>query len=97
MPVRGNVHKRLEDIRLEVRRLNEEVRVLDEQVVHATEVAEEATTRALVSSTPLADRERREAQEDLRRTRRQRDEVAGRLQELHGEQDRLLERLLPPG
>jgi flagellar biosynthesis chaperone FliJ len=69
--------------------------VLGEQLAHARDVADDAYTRALVASTPLADRERREATEDLRRTQRMYDETAQRLQELRAEQDRLLERLEP--
>jgi flagellar biosynthesis chaperone FliJ len=46
-----------------------------------------------VSATPLADRERRQAADDLRRVRRERDETAGRIAELLVEQDALLDRL----
>jgi uncharacterized protein Yka (UPF0111/DUF47 family) len=93
MRLRGNVHKRLAEVRAEVQRLRELVRVLDEQVAHAEEVADEASTRAVVSSTPLADRERRSASDDLRRVRRERDERRERITELLAEQDRLLDRL----
>lgn len=93
MRLRGNVQKRLADVREESRRLRERVRVLDEQVAYVREVADEATTRALVSATPLADRERRHAEDDLRRVRRERDEVAARIEELLAEQDALLDRL----
>lgn len=96
MPLRGTVHKRLADVRDEVRRLRETLHVLDEQVAHARDVADDATTRALVASTPLADRQRREAAEELRRTQRMRDDVAQRLQDLRAEQDQLLDRLAPP-
>ena len=93
MRLRRNVQKRLADLRREVARVKETLRVLDEQVAHAEGVADEATTRAVVASTPLADRERRAAAEDLRRVCRQRDEAAARLASLLAEQDRLLERL----
>lgn len=94
MYLRGTVHKRLEDNREEVRRLRERLRVLDEQVAYVRELAEDAATRALVASTPLADRERSDTVEDLRRAERQRDEVAERLRALREEQDSLLEKLL---
>lgn len=97
MRLRGNVQKRLADVRAEVQQLRDALRVLDEQVAFQQDVADDAATRALVASTPLADREARDAAEDLRRVRRQRDEVAGRIAELLSEQDVLLERLLPPG
>jgi glutathione S-transferase len=93
MRLRGNVQKRLADVRRDVARTRETLRILDEQVAYAEEVAGDATTRALVASTPLADRERSGAVEDLRRVRRERDETAGRLAELLAEQDALLDRL----
>ena len=90
----GGLARRLQDLRDEAERLHAKIAVLDEQVTYVASVADEARTRALVSSTPLADREHREAEEDLRRARAQRDEVAARLAEIAGEQDRLLERML---
>lgn len=90
----GSSARRLQDLREEAARLRERVGILDEQVAYVASVAEEAHTRALVSSTPLADRESREAEEDLRRTRAQRDEAAARLAEIAAEQDLLLERML---
>jgi hypothetical protein len=97
MRLRGNISKRLAEVRHEVRRQRDTARMLDEQVAYAEELADEAATRALVSSTPLADRERREASDDLRRVRRERDEVRGRIAALLVEQDALLDRIAQPG
>lgn len=91
----GNVEKRLAQVRQEMARLRAELRVLDEQVTYAREFADDADTRAVVSQTPLADRERGDAQDGLRRVRRQHDEAVARVAELVAEQDALLERLLP--
>ena len=71
-----------------------QLRILDEQVVFQTDVAEEARIRALVSETPLADREAREAADDLRRLTRSREDAQTRVDELRAEQDSLLERML---
>lgn len=68
--------------------------MLDEQVAYVEEVADAARTRALAASTPLADRERQDAEVDVRRAQAQRDEAAARLREVLAEQDRLLERML---
>jgi hypothetical protein len=70
------------------------LRILDEQVVFQQDVSEEARIRALVSETPLADRESREAADDLGRLVRSRDDALARVAELRAEQDRLLERML---
>ena len=90
---RGTLHKRLDDTRTELQRLRAQLRVLDEQVAYVREVAADAEMRALVSETPLADRERREADEDLRRTGRERDALAQRIGALVEEQNSLLDRL----
>jgi hypothetical protein len=70
------------------------LRILDEQLAFVAEVDEDARIRALVSETPLADREAQEARADLERMRRSRDEAEARVEALRAEQDRLLERLL---
>jgi hypothetical protein len=70
------------------------LRILEEQVVFQQDVSEEARIRALVSETPLADREAREAADDLRRLVRSRDDALARVAELRAEQDSLLERML---
>jgi hypothetical protein len=70
------------------------MRILEEQIAFQAEVADDARLRALVSETPLADREAAEANGDLARMQRTRDEVSGRLNALRAEQDGLLERML---
>ncbi len=69
------------------------LRILDEQLTYIAEISEDARIRSLVAETPLADREAREARDDLERMRRSRDEAAHRVETLLAEQDRLLERL----
>ena len=90
----GSPERRLHALRDEVRRLREQVRVLEEQAAYVEGLADEARTKALVAQTPLADRERADAEEDARRTRAQREEAAGRLAALLAEQDRILEGML---
>ena len=94
---RANLSKRLSDARDELVRARESLRILDEQVAYLQEVADDLETRALVSETPLADRDHREADQDLRRLRRHRDEVAATVAALVSEQDELLDRLLEAG
>lgn len=94
MRLHQNLQRRLTDVRAEITRQREALRILDEQIAYQADVAADAETRALVAGTPLADRERRAAADDLRRVQRQRDEVAARVAELVSEQDDLLERLL---
>ena len=95
--LRGNLQKRLEDARAEIVRAREALRILDEQVAYQQGVADDAETAAVVAETPLAHRERREADGDLRRLRTQRDELRERIAALVAEQDELLDRLLEQG
>lgn len=94
---RTNLRKRLSDARDELRRARESLRILDEQLAYLQGVADDAEMRAVVAATPLADRDHREADQDLRRLRRHRDEVAAQVAALVTEQDELLDRLLEAG
>ena len=95
--LRGNLTKRLEDIRTELQRGREALRILDEQVAFQEGVAGDAETNAVVAETPLAHRERREADGDLQRLRTQRDELRSQIADLVAEQDDVLERLFEQG
>ncbi len=68
--------------------------MLTEQVAYLAEVADEAETRKLVAQTPLADREWREAKQDLDRHAAQLDEARTALAGLGAERDGLLDRLI---
>jgi hypothetical protein len=85
---------RLAALSNEIAEARQALHILDEQLAFVAEVDEDARIRALVSETPLADREAQEARADLERMRRSRDEAEARVQSLLAEQDRLLERLL---
>ena len=89
-----NTSDRLSALSGEIAEEQTQLRILEEQIVFQQEVSEEARIRALVSETPLADWEARDAADDLRRLVRSRDDTAGRLAELRAEQDALLERML---
>jgi hypothetical protein len=78
----------------EIARLQTEIGILDEQIAFQSEVADDARLRAVVSETPLSERESREAADDLLRMVRVRTEALQRVQALRAEQDALLEGLL---
>ena len=88
------ISDRLSALSGEIAEERTQLRILEEQVTFQQEVSEEARIRALVSETPLADREAREASDDLARLVRSRDDVLRRLADLRAEQDTLLERML---
>ena len=89
-----NVNERLASLSAEIAEEQIELRILDEQLAFQSEVADDARIRALVSETPLADRESHIASDDLRRLERSRDEARRRLADLRAEQDSLLELML---
>ena len=88
------VNERLASLSAEIAEEQIHLRILDEQLAFQSEVADDARIRALVSETPLADRESHIASDDLRRLERSRDEARRRLADLRAEQDSLLERML---
>jgi hypothetical protein len=88
------VERRLAEVSGRLRALREELRVIDEQLVHLGDDADDARLRALVSETPLADREHREARRHADAMARRRAEVVESIAALEIRSDELLDRLL---
>jgi len=87
------IQKSLAEVGEQLNKARDELRIVEEQLLYQMDVEEEAKTRALVAETPLADREHQEAQRDLERIRRSRDEATAKIAELQAQQDRLLDKL----
>jgi len=90
MRIRGQ----LDDLAARLARAQQELQVAREQVAFQNGVADDAQVRMAVAGTPLADREYREARDDLERLRRHEERTRALIAELAEERDRLLERLL---
>jgi DNA repair exonuclease SbcCD ATPase subunit len=88
------VEKRLFQAAERLKQLRAELKVVDEQLAFLNEAADEARLRALVSETPLADREHREAQKHAEAMSRHREQLASSILELERSQDELLDRLV---
>lgn len=86
-----NAEQRLTVLAEEIASCRRELAVLDEQITFQREVSGEASLRALVSETPLNDREADEAGRDLARIERVRAEIADRLARLLADVDRILD------
>lgn len=71
--------------------------VAEEQLVHFADDADEARLRALVSETPRAELDHREAQRHAEAMCRHRDELAAELRRLEAAQNDLLDRLVAAG
>ncbi len=90
---RSLIERRLVDVSDRLKRLRAEAAFVAEQVLHMTDEAEDARMRALVSETPLADADAREAQRHADAHSKHRDELLRSIGELEREQDALLDRM----
>jgi hypothetical protein len=88
------VEKRLSQSADRLKRLRAELAVVDEQLLFFREEADDARLRALVSETPVADREHREAQKHAEAMNRRRAEIVASIAELQQAQNDLLDRLV---
>lgn len=91
------VERRLRQVSSRLRDLREELRVIDEQLVHLAGEADDQRIRALVAETPLADAEFRDAARHADAMARRRAEVVASITELETRQDELLDRLTSGG
>jgi uncharacterized protein (DUF3084 family) len=91
---RSLVERRLTEISEQLKALRLELSVADEQLGHFADEADDARLRALVSETPLAQQEHREAQKHADAMRAHRAQVQSEIERLELAQDELLDRLL---
>jgi hypothetical protein len=75
-------------------RARQELAIAEEQLLSFVETADDARLRSLVSETPLADHEWREASRHLQAMERGRDSAKARVAELERDQDELLSKLV---
>jgi hypothetical protein len=88
------LEQRLTDVSERLVQVRRELSVADEQLAHFADEADEARLRALVSETPLADREHRDAQRHADAMARHRDHLSAEIAELEQAQDDLLDKLI---
>jgi hypothetical protein len=90
---RSLVERKITQVSARLKELRAELGVVDEQLAFFADAADEARLRALVSETPLADREHADAQKHATAMTRHRDDVVASIAELERTQDELLDRL----
>ena len=88
------IERRLRDVSDRLKAATRDLAVAEEQLAHLADDADEARLRALVSETPLAGEEHREAQGHAEAMRRHRDELQAEVRRLEISQDELLDRLM---
>lgn len=91
---RSLLERRLTEVSDQLKTLRRELAIADEQFTHFTDEADEARLRSLVSETPLAERDHREAQRHAEAMGRHREDVLASIAELEATQDHLLDKLI---
>jgi cell division septum initiation protein DivIVA len=88
------VERRLTQVAGRLRQLRDELEVSAEQLAHLADAADDARLRALVSETPVADVDHRQAERHAEAMRRHREAVLDEIAKLERAQDELLDRLV---
>ena len=87
------IERRLRQIAVRQRETRAELAIVDEQLGQFTDDEQDAALRALVSETPFAEVEHREARGHAEAMRRHRDHLVDTIAELERRQDDLLDQL----
>jgi chromosome segregation ATPase len=90
---RGMLERRLTEVATQLQGLRRELAVTDEQLALLADEADDARLRSLVSETPIAEREHREAARHAEAMSKHRTEVVSSITRLEEQQDELLDRL----
>jgi hypothetical protein len=91
---RSSVERRLSQVSERLRQLREELAVSAEQLDHLADAADDARLRSLVSETPVADHDHRQAERHADAMRRHRAKVEAEIARLERDQDALLDRFV---
>ncbi len=87
------VERRLSSVASRLKSLRAELAIIDEQLSHLGENADDQAIRALVSETPGASFEARDAQRHVDAMRKHRTHVVEEIASLERKQDELLDRM----
>jgi len=87
------LERRLIEISERLKDLRRELTVAEEQLSSLADMADDARLRSLVSETPLAGQEMREAQKHADAMSRHRSDLQASIRQLEAAQDELLDRL----
>ena len=91
---RSSVERRLSQVSERLRQLRDELAVSAEQLAHLADAADDARLRSLVSETPVADHDHRQAERHADAMRRHRAKVEAEIARLERDQDALLDRFV---
>ncbi len=91
--VNAQVERKLRKVGEQLRSLRDDLRVTEEHLSQLAGEEDDARIRALVSETPVAEKEHRKASRHADRLRSSRDKAVAKIAELERLQDDLLDRL----
>lgn len=86
------MERRLSEVASRLKRLRADLEVAEEQCVHFDDLADDARLRALVSETPAAERQHRDAARQAETMARHRARLREEIRTLEEQQDDLLDR-----
>ena len=87
------LQRRMAGISARIREVREELRIVDDQLAHLVDDADEKSLRALVAETPAAGLEHREARRHADAMQRHRSSLMASLADLNAKMDELLDRM----
>lgn len=87
------VERRLRLVGRRLASLRQELTIAEEQLAHFADLTDDSRIRAMVSETPLADEEHREAERTSSAMARHRSSLVDAISRLEAEQDELLDKL----
>ena len=90
----SSLERRLSQVSERLRQLREELAVSAEQLDHLADAADDARLRSLVSETPVADHDHRQAERHAQAMRRHREKVEAEIARLERDQDALLDQFV---
>ncbi len=88
----SRAERRLADLADRLKRLRADLEVAEEQCLHFEDLADDARLRALVSETPAAERQHRDAARQAETMARHRSRLREEISTLEEQQDELLDR-----
>ncbi len=91
---RSLVERRLVDLADRLKRLRDDLRVADEQLMQLRDEADDARLRSLVSETPVAAKEHRQAANQLAKLENHRQGVAADIAKHEAKSDELLDQMM---
>jgi hypothetical protein len=87
------VERRLRLVGRRLTKVREELRITDEHLLHFADITDDSRIRAMVSETPQADEDHREAERTSTALAKHRVELLSTIERLEREQDELLDDL----